>query len=113
MWKIQIDSAAHFIDDKELNFQLTSDDKTFKELFCTNHLIDNKGLNDKLKKFGSNSKTRHIDLRTKGLRQEIKNNNIKISLIKTQDMIADALTKPTSIVPLKNLVRTIDPEFFK
>ncbi|KNZ61784.1 hypothetical protein VP01_1358g5 [Puccinia sorghi] len=67
MWDLQIESAAHFIDDDELNQQLTVDDKTFKEKYCTNHLIDNKGLNDKLKKFGSNSKTRHIDLRTKGL----------------------------------------------
>lgn len=72
MWKLKIESANHFIDDEELNKQLTVDDKTFKELFCTNHLIDNKGLNDKLKRFGSNSKTRHIDLRTKGIRQEIK-----------------------------------------
>ncbi|KNZ63839.1 hypothetical protein VP01_1095g6 [Puccinia sorghi] len=111
MWDTQIASADHFIDDEELNFQLTSDDKVFKEQFCTNHFIDNKGLNDKLKKFGSNSKTRHIDLRTKGLRQEIKNKNIKITLIKTQDMLADALTKPTSIEPLKNLIKTVDPDF--
>ncbi|KNZ54968.1 hypothetical protein VP01_2804g2 [Puccinia sorghi] len=54
MWNLQIESAAHFIEDEELNQQLTADDKTFKEQYCTNHLIDNKGLNDKLKKFGSN-----------------------------------------------------------
>ncbi|KNZ62497.1 hypothetical protein VP01_1263g6 [Puccinia sorghi] len=95
----------------DLNKQLTADNETFKKMFCTNHLIDNKGLNDKLKKFGSNAKTRHIDLRTKGIRQEIKERNIKITLIKTQDMLADALTKPTSIEPLKNLIKTIDPKF--
>ncbi|KNZ46115.1 hypothetical protein VP01_753g2 [Puccinia sorghi] len=111
MWNFQIDLAAHFLDDEELNQQLTVDSKTFIELYCTNHLIDNKGLNDKLKKFGTNSKPRHINLRTKGLRQEIKNKNIKITLIKTQGMTADALTKPTSIEPLRNLVRTIDPTF--
>ncbi|KNZ64701.1 hypothetical protein VP01_10031g1, partial [Puccinia sorghi] len=72
MWKIQIDSASHFIDNSDLNEQLTLDDITLKKLFCTNHLIDNKGLNNKLKKFGSNAKTCHIDLRTKGIRQEIK-----------------------------------------
>ncbi|KNZ53775.1 hypothetical protein VP01_3139g3 [Puccinia sorghi] len=111
VWNLQIESAAHFIDDEELNQQLTVDDKTFKELYCTNHLIDNKGLNDKLKKFRSNSKNRHIDVRTKGLRQEIKNKNIKITLVKTQDMIADALTKPTSIGPLRNLIKTVDSSF--
>ncbi|KNZ54279.1 hypothetical protein VP01_2990g4 [Puccinia sorghi] len=67
MWNIQVNSEAHFIDDAELNQILTVDDKTLKERYCTNHLIDNKGLNDKLKKFRSNSKTQHIDLRTKGL----------------------------------------------
>ncbi|KNZ50783.1 hypothetical protein VP01_423g2 [Puccinia sorghi] len=106
MWRLQIEAAEHYIDDIDLNKQLTSDDETFKKLFCTNHLIDNKGLNDKLKKFGSNSKTRHIDLRTKGIRQEIKQNKIKITLIKTHEMLADALTKPTSIEPLKNLIKT-------
>ncbi|KNZ49377.1 hypothetical protein VP01_5057g1 [Puccinia sorghi] len=111
MWKLKIESADHIINDEELNKQLTVDDMTFKELYCTNHLIDNKGLNDKLKKFGSNSKTCHIDLRTKGIRQEIKANNIKITLVKTQDMIADVLTKPTSIKPIKNLIKTINPVF--
>ncbi|KNZ54549.1 hypothetical protein VP01_2917g2 [Puccinia sorghi] len=64
-----------------------------------------------LKKFGSNSKTRHIGLRTKGRCQEIKTKNIKITLVKTQDMIADAITKPTSIKPLKNLIKTVDLTF--
>ncbi|KNZ54048.1 hypothetical protein VP01_3062g2 [Puccinia sorghi] len=111
MWHLQIESASHFIDDPELIQQLTVDNKTFKERYCTNDLIDNKGLNDKLKKFGTNSKTRHIDLRTKCFCQEIKNKNIKITLFQTQDMTADALTKPTSIEPLKNLTKTIDPDF--
>ncbi|KNZ62249.1 hypothetical protein VP01_1294g1 [Puccinia sorghi] len=86
MWKIQIDSASHFIDEPDPKKQLTVDNETFKKIFCINHLIDNKGLNDKLKKFGSNAKTRHIDLRTKGIQQEIKERNIKITLIKTQDI---------------------------
>ncbi|KNZ53813.1 hypothetical protein VP01_3129g1, partial [Puccinia sorghi] len=99
-------SITYSLTEAELNPLLTVDDKTFKEKYCTNHLIDNKGLNDKLKKFGSNSKTRHINLRTKGLRQEIKSKNIKITLVKTHEMIADALTKPTSIEPLKKLIKT-------
>ncbi|PLW45531.1 hypothetical protein PCANC_10125 [Puccinia coronata f. sp. avenae] len=57
IWNLQIESALHFIDDSKLNDQLTVDDQTFKELYCTTHFIDNKGLNNKLKKFGSNSKT--------------------------------------------------------
>ncbi|KNZ62140.1 hypothetical protein VP01_1309g2 [Puccinia sorghi] len=31
MWNLPIKSAAHFIDDEELNQQLTVEDKTFKE----------------------------------------------------------------------------------
>ncbi|KNZ59432.1 hypothetical protein VP01_1730g2 [Puccinia sorghi] len=111
IWKLQVDSAKHFIDDSELNKQLTVDDETFKKEYCTTHYIDNKGLDDKLKKFGSNSKTRHIDLRTKGIRQEIKARNIKIELVKTEEMIADALTKPAPISTLSRLVETIDPVF--
>ncbi|KNZ54266.1 hypothetical protein VP01_2994g2 [Puccinia sorghi] len=111
IWKLQIDSANHFIDDSELNKQLTVDDETFKKEYCTTHYIDNKGLDDKLKKFGSNSKTRHIDLRTKGIRQEIKAQNIKIVLVKTKEMIADGLTKPAPMSTLSKLIRTIDPVF--
>lgn len=111
IWKLQIDSAHHFIDDSELNKQLTVDDETFKREYCTTHFIDNKGLNDKLKKFGSNSKTRHIDLRTKGIRQEIKALNIKVVLVKSEDMIADSLTKPAPISSLSKFVKTIDSSF--
>ncbi|KNZ47201.1 hypothetical protein VP01_65g2 [Puccinia sorghi] len=68
IWKQQIDSAKNSIDDSELNKQLTVDKETFKKEYCTTHYIYNKGLDKNLKKFGSNSKTRHIDLRTKGIR---------------------------------------------
>ncbi|KNZ63858.1 hypothetical protein VP01_10911g1, partial [Puccinia sorghi] len=111
MWGLKLKAADHLIDDADLNEQLIMDDRSFKEQFCTNHLIDNKVLNEKLKKFGSNPKTRHIDLRTKGIRQEIKAKKIKIALVKTRDMIADPLTKPAPIEPLKNLVRAVDPSF--
>lgn len=36
------------------------------------HLIDNKVLDNKLKKFGCNSKTRHINIKTKALWEELK-----------------------------------------
>ncbi|KAI7957539.1 hypothetical protein MJO28_004649 [Puccinia striiformis f. sp. tritici] len=86
-------------------------DKEFKDKFANSHYIDNKGLDDKLKKFGSNPKTRHIDLKTKGIRQELKHKNIKIILIRTFDMIADALTKAASKSSILNLTKTIDPSF--
>ncbi|KNZ53988.1 hypothetical protein VP01_3083g2 [Puccinia sorghi] len=48
-------------------------------------------------KFGSNPKTRHIDLKNKGIHQEIKNNNIKVVLVKTEDMLVDSMTKASPI----------------
>ncbi|POV99253.1 hypothetical protein PSHT_13735 [Puccinia striiformis] len=106
-----VDAATHYIDDKELNERLMMDNEEFLEKYANSHYIDNKGLDDKLKKFGSNPKTRHIDLKTKGIRQELKHKNIKIILIRTFDMIADALTKAASKSSIENLTKTIDPAF--
>ncbi|KAH9443964.1 hypothetical protein Pst134EB_033136 [Puccinia striiformis f. sp. tritici] len=111
IWNIQLNAATHYIDDKELNERLMMDDEEFKEKFANSHYIDNKGLDDKLKKFGSNPKTRHIDLKTKGIRQELKFKNIKIILVRTYNMIADALTKAAPKSSLLNLTKTIDPSF--
>ena len=111
VWNLQIDAATHYIDDKELNERLMMTDEVFKEKFANSHFIDNKGLDDKLKKFGSNPKTRHIDLKTKGIRQELKHKNIKIILIRTFDMLADALTKAAPKSSITNLTKTIDPSF--
>jgi hypothetical protein len=111
VWNLQIDAATHYIDDKELNERLMMTDKVFKEKSANSHFIDNKGLDDKLKKFGSNPKTRHIDLKTKGIRQELKHKNIKIILIRTFDMLADALTKAAPKSSITNLTKTIDPSF--
>ncbi|KNZ51338.1 hypothetical protein VP01_3998g1 [Puccinia sorghi] len=86
-------------------------EKKFKMNFSNKHLIDNKGLDDKVKKFGSNPKTRHIDLKTKGIRQEFKHQTIRITLIKTSDMIADALTKAASKTSIQILLSAIDPDF--
>ncbi|KNZ52439.1 hypothetical protein VP01_3575g2 [Puccinia sorghi] len=111
IWNIQLDAANHIIDDPTLNEQLMMSDEEFKLKFCNEHLIDNKGLDDKVKKFGSNPKTRHIDLKTKGLRQEVKLQNIRIQLIKTAEMIADALTKPASKTSIQILTQSIDSDF--
>lgn len=86
-------------------------DEDFKEKYCNEHLIDNKGLDDKLKKFGSNPKTRHIDLKMKGLRQEVKSQNIRVTLIGTSKMIADAMTKPAAKPSIDSLSECIDSDF--
>ncbi|PLW13723.1 hypothetical protein PCANC_21756 [Puccinia coronata f. sp. avenae] len=111
IWDLKIKSALHYIDNIKLNNQLTTDDITFKEKYCVNHFINNKGLDDKLKRFGSNAKTCHINLCTKGMCQEIKAKKIKVVLIRTHEMIADALTKPAPILSLSRLTKTIDPIF--
>lgn len=86
-------------------------EEEFNLKFTNEHLIDNKGLDDKVKKFGTNPKTRHIDLKTKGIRQEVKHNTIRISLIKTTEMIADALTKAASKSSISILSNAIDNDF--
>ncbi|KNZ45087.1 hypothetical protein VP01_84g2 [Puccinia sorghi] len=111
IWNIQMDAANHLIDNEELNERLMMTDEEFKIKFLNKHLIDNKGLDDKVKKFGSNPKTRHIDLKTKGIRQEVKHKNIQIKLISTEEMRADALTKAAPKSSVLNLSEYIDPDF--
>ncbi|KNZ49243.1 hypothetical protein VP01_512g7 [Puccinia sorghi] len=65
--------------------------------------IDNQGLLEKLKNFGSNSKTKHLDIKIKNLRQMKNNNEIQVKLIPTEEMTADALTKPSNIDSLNRL----------
>ncbi|KNZ46359.1 hypothetical protein VP01_7330g2, partial [Puccinia sorghi] len=64
-----------------------------------------------VKKFGSNPKTQHIDLKTKGLRQEVKCNNVRVKLVKTDEMVANTLTKAASKPSILNLLHHIDPDF--
>ncbi|KNZ47323.1 hypothetical protein VP01_6501g1 [Puccinia sorghi] len=58
--------------------------------------IDNKGLLEKIKKFGSNSKTKHLDIKMKWICEFKKKNEISVILIPCEDMIADTLTKPSN-----------------
>jgi hypothetical protein len=109
IWDIQINAATHFINNRELNERLMMDDEKFEEKFASTHYIDNKGLDDKLKRFGSNPKTHLINLKTKGIQQEVKLKKIKIVLIQTFDMLADALTKPAPKSSISNLVHTVNP----
>ncbi|KAI7939342.1 hypothetical protein MJO29_014078 [Puccinia striiformis f. sp. tritici] len=64
-----------------------------KKLAPTLFSIDNKGLLEKLKNFGSNSKTKHLDIKIKSLRDKFKKREIDVNLITSDAMIADSLTK--------------------
>lgn len=75
------------------------------------HFIDNKGLDDKLKKFGCNSKTRHINIKTKALQEELKLGNLEIELIQAHNMKADGLTKALPLCSLITLLCLINPDF--
>ncbi|KNZ51130.1 hypothetical protein VP01_4080g1, partial [Puccinia sorghi] len=65
--------------------------------------INNQGLLEKLKNFGSNSKTKHLDIKMKLLRDMKKNNKILVTLIPTEDMVVDALTKPSNHESIRRL----------
>ncbi|KNZ57600.1 hypothetical protein VP01_2117g1 [Puccinia sorghi] len=55
--------------------------------------VDNCGLLEKLKKFGSNSKTKHLDIKIKNRRDKFSKKEIDVKLIFSEDMIADSLSK--------------------
>ncbi|KNZ45555.1 hypothetical protein VP01_8009g1, partial [Puccinia sorghi] len=74
-----------------------------KELRPTRFQIDNKGLIDKINNFGSNSKTKHLDIKAKWLRDLKNNNEICVKLISSEEMVAEALTKPLNQDSLKRL----------
>ncbi|KNZ55917.1 hypothetical protein VP01_2543g2 [Puccinia sorghi] len=65
--------------------------------------VDNQGLIEKIKNFGSNSKTKHLDIKMKWLRELKNSNQINVKLIPSEEMIADALTKPSSAESLRRL----------
>lgn len=82
-----------------------------KNLEPSKHYVDNKGLINKLKKFGCNSKTRHIDIKTKAIREELMRESLVIDLIPSEKMNADGLTKALSPALLANLITLINPKF--
>jgi hypothetical protein len=73
------------------------------KLNSTQFHIDNQGLLEKLKNFGSNSKTKHLDIKMKWLRDLYANDEISVKLIPSNSMIADTLTKPSSSDSLNTL----------
>jgi hypothetical protein len=74
-----------------------------KKLEPTLFNIDNKGLLEKLKNFGSNSKTKHLDIKIKNLREKYKNKEINVKLISSEDMLAGSLTKASPLSSVKKL----------
>jgi hypothetical protein len=65
--------------------------------------IDNKGLLEKLKHFGSTSKTKYLDIKIKSLRDKFKKKEIDVHLITSSAMIADSLTKAAPLSSVKKL----------
>jgi hypothetical protein len=65
--------------------------------------IDNQGLAEKIKNFGSNSKTKHLDIKMKWLRDLKNKNEITVTLIPSEDMVADNLTKASNLESLNRL----------
>ncbi|KNZ47182.1 hypothetical protein VP01_6624g1, partial [Puccinia sorghi] len=65
--------------------------------------IDNQGLLEKIKNFGSNSKTKHIDIKMKWLCELKNSDQINLKLIPSEEMVADALTKASNADSLKRL----------
>lgn len=72
----------------------------------TDFKIDNKGLLDKVKHFGHNSKTKHLDIKAKKLRELLGNKAISVTLVKSIDMVADCLTKACSRASLNNFLHS-------
>jgi hypothetical protein len=74
-----------------------------EKLNPTEFHVDNQGLVEKIKNFGSNSKTKHLDIKAKWLRELKKSNQINVKLIPSEEMIADALTKASNHQSLERL----------
>ncbi|KNZ63154.1 hypothetical protein VP01_11807g1, partial [Puccinia sorghi] len=74
-----------------------------EKIHPTSFHIDNKGLLEKIKHFGSNSKTKHLDIKMKWLRDLKVKNKISVILIPSEDMVADSLTKSSNTESLNRL----------
>ncbi|KNZ63872.1 hypothetical protein VP01_1089g1 [Puccinia sorghi] len=66
--------------------------------------IDNRGLLEKLKHFGSNSKTKNLDIKIKALREKFTNKEINVNLASPHDSVKKLRNTclTTSILPQKN-----------
>jgi hypothetical protein len=53
--------------------------------------------------FGANSKTKHIDIKCKSLREKFKTKDIDVKLVLSKDMLADSLTNAAPHSSLQKL----------
>jgi hypothetical protein len=65
--------------------------------------LNNQGLVKKIKNFGSNSKTKHLDIKMKWLCDLKNKNEISVVLIPSEEMIADTLTNSSNVKSLNCL----------
>ncbi|PLW53039.1 hypothetical protein PCANC_10761 [Puccinia coronata f. sp. avenae] len=65
--------------------------------------IEKKGLLEKLKNFGSNSKFKHLDIKIKSLCGKFNKKEINVRLITSETMITDSLTKAAPLSSVKKL----------
>ncbi|PLW46537.1 hypothetical protein PCANC_08510 [Puccinia coronata f. sp. avenae] len=65
--------------------------------------VNNMGLVEKVKNFGSNSKTKHLNLKLKWIRDLKNNNEISVKLIPSKEMFSNALIKACSAESLQRL----------
>ncbi|KNZ51160.1 hypothetical protein VP01_4063g1 [Puccinia sorghi] len=74
-----------------------------QKLDPTVFLVDNHGLMEKLKNFGSNFKTKQLDIKIRNLRDEFSKGEIDVKLIPSEAMIADSLSKAAPHASVKRL----------
>jgi hypothetical protein len=67
------------------------------------HVDNIKGLVEKVSHFGSNSKTKHLDIKIKWTHDLKDKEEIAVRLIPSTKMVADALTKASSSKSLERL----------
>ncbi|KNZ56887.1 hypothetical protein VP01_2294g4 [Puccinia sorghi] len=65
--------------------------------------VDNRGIMEKLKHFGLNSKTKHLDIKIKNLRDKFMKKEIDVKLVPSGVMIADSLSKAAPHSSVKKL----------
>lgn len=78
---------------RQLEFELDSSSSDSTRVYC-----DNKGAIDLSKSIGFNARTKHIDVRHHFLRKCIEDKQINVEHISTEEMLADFLTKPLSVL---------------
>ncbi len=69
--------------------------------------MDNQAAIKQIDGEATSSRAKHIDIKVKHLWNMKKEGEINVSYLKSEDMVADLMTKPTSIVRLSRLKELI------